>query len=135
MFRKSHGHPGVDPMTAMNGGYKQPISLARIGMPLIVAVLGALLAHDDAIAQASSAPHPGESTESADDKVSDAMYRRNQLRLEQWLERSKSPRDWALASQLLEYPEDRSEASPRRGGALLRKAAEAAPDDRLVQWL
>ncbi|HTA65421.1 MAG TPA: hypothetical protein VK753_07950 [Xanthomonadaceae bacterium] len=119
----------------MNGGYKQPISLARIGMPLIVAVLGALLAHDDAIAQASSAPHPGESTESADDKVSDAMYRRNQLRLEQWLERSKSPRDWALASQLLEYPEDRSEASPRRGGALLRKAAEAAPDDRLVQWL
>lgn len=51
------------------------------------------------------------------------------------LRESSSPRDWMLASQLraVEEVDPRSAAAAR--AELLRKAAAAAPDDRLVQWV
>ncbi len=79
---------------------------------------------------AGVAPSPA-----GDDKQTEALFHKNQLVLESWLEHSASPRDWALASQLLAYPADQPAATKRRGGDLVRKAAAAAPDDRLVQWL
>ncbi len=50
------------------------------------------------------------------------------------LQRSPSPRDWALGSQLLETRLVRG-ASLRERGLILQKAAKAAPRDRLVQTL
>jgi hypothetical protein len=50
------------------------------------------------------------------------------------LEKSNSPRDWALASQLLETDAAIPLLSHERA-ALLLKAAQAAPNDHLVQWM
>jgi len=54
---------------------------------------------------------------------------------------SEDPRDWVLeSSEMLEHDDRPDDSNPpaaelRVSGALLRKAAEAAPDDRLVQWI
>ncbi len=50
------------------------------------------------------------------------------------LAKSASPRDWALASQLLGF-RDNPLMQPDASAALLRKAAQAAPTDPLVQWM
>lgn len=97
-------------------------------MVLLAVTLGS--AHAAPMANTTTAANT-----SLDDKAMEAVYRKNQLALEDWLEHSNSPRDWALASQLLEYPYASSAVTRPRGAALLRKAAEAAPNDRLIQWL
>jgi len=66
-----------------------------------------------------------------------AAVARYQNALEESLRASASPRDWALSATVM-HSDDRSDGpSPADAsrGALLRKAAEAAPTDRLVQWL
>lgn len=58
-----------------------------------------------------------------------ASFRRDAVKQ---LQASESPRDWALASQLLDSgPED--QAILRERASMLQKAAQAAPHDRLVQ--
>lgn len=64
----------------------------------------------------------------------EAARHAHHLALTAKLERSSSPRDWALASRLVDGSDPSSTNFGARG-ALLRKAAEAAPSDRLVQWL
>ncbi len=76
-----------------------------------------------------------QSIASADDEKENALFHKNQHALELWLEQSKLPRDWALASQLLEHIGDKSQATTRKVAGLLGKAANAAPNDLLVQWL
>jgi hypothetical protein len=52
------------------------------------------------------------------------------------LDNSNSPRDWALQSQNIWLEAGAGEFTrPGGRGELLRKAAQAAPNDRLVQWL
>ncbi|MEO7477691.1 MAG: hypothetical protein ABIT64_00470 [Lysobacteraceae bacterium] len=96
-------------------------------MPLLNLALTALLATN----AASAAPAPTSPNVSAPARadVWDAIG--------QSLRNSASPRDWALASQIIfESGDEASLAAKRRaGGALLRKAAEAAPKDAFVQWL
>jgi len=58
-------------------------------------------------------------------------YRHN---LAETLQKSSSPRDWALGSQLLSTHPD-NDAALRERGLILQKAAWAAPQDRLVQTL
>jgi hypothetical protein len=50
------------------------------------------------------------------------------------LQKSSSPRDWALGSQLLETRPE-SGAALRERGLILQRAAQAAPQDRVVQTL
>ncbi len=63
-------------------------------------------------------------------------HTRYQRELERSLRNSASPRDWAISAVLVHYDDPTSvgASSPSRA-ALLRKAAAAAPNDRLVQWL
>jgi len=68
----------------------------------------------------------------ADASGGDLQAYRHDLALK--LQKSPSPRDWALASQLLETRPDTG-ASLRERGLILQKAARAAPQDRLVQTL
>lgn len=66
-----------------------------------------------------------------------AAVARYQRGLEESLRASPSPRDWALSATVM-HSDERSDGplpSDASRGALLRKAAEAAPGDRLVQWL
>jgi hypothetical protein len=69
-----------------------------------------------------------------------AAVARYQHGLEESLRASASPRDWALSATVM-HSDERSDGpdgplpSDASRGALLRKAAEAAPTDRLVQWL
>jgi len=66
-----------------------------------------------------------------------AAVARYQRGLEDFLRASASPRDWALSATVM-HSDERSDGplpSDAARGALLRKAAAAAPTDRLVQWL
>jgi len=66
-----------------------------------------------------------------------AAVARYQNTLEVSLRASASPRDWALSATVMHSDEQSDGPSPADAsrGALLRKAAEAAPTDPLVQWL
>ncbi len=61
---------------------------------------------------------------------------RYQHAMEASLRASASPRDWALSTQVV-HADERGEPEAEDGarGALLRKAAESAPNDRVVQWI
>lgn len=72
---------------------------------------------------------------SADNVSEEAMFRKNQHAFELWLEKSTSPRDWALASQLLVGMDGEDKSARHRAAALLQKAADAARYDRLILWL
>ncbi len=72
---------------------------------------------------------------SVDEKAEEAMDRLNQQAFERWLEKSTSPRDWALASLLLQALNHDDRAATLKAKALLDKATDAAPNDRLVLWL
>jgi len=50
------------------------------------------------------------------------------------LQKSPSPRDWALGSQLLDT-RTANDATLRQRALILQKAARSAPQDRLVQTL
>ncbi|HJU40091.1 MAG TPA: hypothetical protein VJ724_11005 [Tahibacter sp.] len=65
-----------------------------------------------------------------------------QRRFVETLRTSAAPRDWAVASQIFVYPDSDSsdamaamEKRQSQQAELLRTAALAAPDDKLVQWL
>jgi hypothetical protein len=98
-------------------------------MSLLAVVLGSLLTAVPPAAQAA-APTQLEAL--------GITHRRGVLAM---LERSPAPRDWALRAQLtptyLALDQHRAPTPEENmaNGALLRKAAEAAPGDRLVQWL
>ncbi|MEO8742592.1 MAG: hypothetical protein ABI365_05300 [Lysobacteraceae bacterium] len=96
-------------------------------MPLLTLALTALLATNSAAA-APAATKPD---------VPAPALAHAWLELGQSLRNSASPRDWALASQIFVESGDEaaSAAKWRARGALLRKAAEAAPKDAYVQWL
>jgi hypothetical protein len=66
-----------------------------------------------------------------------AAVARYQHGMEESLRASASPRDWALSAAVMHSDEQSDGPSPADAsrGALLRKAAEAAPTDRLVQWI
>ncbi len=69
----------------------------------------------------------------------DSQYQRDYAkqfgRIERSLRGSTSPRDWALAAQLYKPPTLALQAdADLKKGELLRRAAEAAPNDRFVQW-
>jgi hypothetical protein len=66
-----------------------------------------------------------------------AAVARYQNGFEESLRASASPRDWALSATVMHSDEQSDGPSPADAsrGALLRKAAEAAPTDPLVQWL
>ena len=66
--------------------------------------------------------------------ASDADLQLYRHKLALTLQKSSSPRDWALGSQLLES-RPASDAALRERGLILQKAARAAPGDRLVQTL
>jgi hypothetical protein len=97
-------------------------------MSLLAVLLGSLLTA--APPNAAAAPTPLEALGN--------MHRRGILAM---LDHSPAPRDWALRAQLtpmyLAVNEHRAPTADENlaNGALLRQAAEAAPDDRLVQWL
>jgi hypothetical protein len=90
-------------------------------MALLTIALTALLA--------STAPTP--QTQDLDE-----AFRQYSRRLSVALDNSNSPRDWALQARNVWLDADAAEVS-RAGGHvdMLRKAAQAAPNDRLVQWL
>lgn len=96
---------------------------------LLAVLLGCLLA---------TVPPPVEAAAPTQEEALGIAHRRGILAM---LDRSPAPRDWALRAQLtpmyltaIEYRGPTADES-LANGALLRKAAEAAPDDRLVQWL
>ena len=96
-------------------------------MPLLTLALTALLATNAASA-APAAKNPD---------VPAPALARAWVVMGQSLRNSASPRDWALASEIfVESGDAATLAAKRRArGALLRKAAEAAPKDAFVQWL
>ncbi|HEY2344854.1 MAG TPA: hypothetical protein VGH80_03100 [Xanthomonadaceae bacterium] len=68
----------------------------------------------------------------ADKPAQDPLDYRHDLARQ--LQKSDSPRDWALSAQLLDT-RPASGANLRERLAILQKAAHAAPDDRMVQGL
>jgi hypothetical protein len=81
-------------------------------------------APDDGMAPTSAAPSARQAREAYQATVADALVR------------SDRPRDWALAATLLSLREQPAEpvSYPTRD-ELLERAARAAPDDAIVQWL
>lgn len=115
-------------------------------------VLNLLLAASAAGAAATTATDSATAVKAESDpemaafKRQYAAYFKIESALAQRLRESDSPRDWALSSQLSIVEalssqlsiadDDQSQAlAIEKRGALLRKAAEASPDDVLVQWL
>lgn len=97
---------------------------------LLATVVVATAAANAEAVKAPPAPAPA-ATPALADPAGPTDYRRDLARL---LETSPAPRDRALAAQLLETQPPSGAHLPQRM-ALLRKAAAAAPGDRLVQAL
>ncbi len=125
-------------------------------MPLLIVALTSLFAVASAapVAAPTSAPaqsakpspagathqqSPGEDSDpplTPQQKADFAANMRYRHGVEQSLRNSASPRDWALSTQMLEFDDPGSLGGPNPArAALLRKAAEAAPKDRLVQLI
>ena len=88
--------------------------------------------------QRPAGPGPGapqEADMSPTERAQMAAVARYQHGLEGFLRASASPRDQALSVQVM-HADDRDGPDPDdpARGELLRRAAEAAPNDRLVQW-
>ncbi len=100
-------------------------------MPLLIVALVALLVAGNGTTTLKQNPERSavQSNTPAAVNAAEEKYFRD---LEQSIRNSTSPRNWALSTQMGLNPTD---AANREGGALLRKAASAAPQDRLVQWL
>jgi hypothetical protein len=103
-------------------------------MQLLIVAFSALFA---AASSASPAPVAAQSSVAAnapaDNEVAAEAHRTYQHGLKQSLHNSMSPRDWALASVIFEINDLNTDAAKHEHGTLLRKAAEAALNDRLVQ--
>jgi hypothetical protein len=87
----------------------------------------------------SAAAVPDSSTEATE--VSDPAHEAEQLAYRDYqrsvlaaLSASAEPRDWALAGQMFLFTE-KSAIYPDRHNELVLRAAKAAPNDALVQWL
>lgn len=100
-----------------------------VSFVLAVALAGA---PTGATAKVAAAAHAD-----ADDAifVEDAASQRHAMEFTRRLADSAAPRDWALAAQIWIEGNTDVATQAARHGVLLRKAAEAAPDDRLVQAL
>lgn len=91
-----------------------------------------------ALASGSAIPTPSQA-EIAEADRQDEQYRVEYTkqfgRIERALRESSLPRDWALAAQLYK-PQSTgwTTAEEKAKGQLLRRAADAAPNDRFVQW-
>jgi len=95
---------------------------------------GAPYEHDEGRSGDENQQQPPMSPEQQANLAAVARYQHG---LEESLRASASPRDWALSTTVMHADEQSEGPSPDDAarGALLRKAAEAAPNDRLVQWL
>ena len=128
-------------------------------MPLLIVALTSLLAAGAGVptTRPANAPAPSanavsvepprtedatadaEPQQTSEQKAAGTAYQEYMRSLVQSLRNNASPRDRALATQMgfvVDYS-DRSEPTPADRadrGARLRAAAEAAPDDALVQW-
>jgi hypothetical protein len=81
--------------------------------------------------------NPQEQPMTPEQRANVAAVARYQHGMEESLRASASPRDWALSATVMHSDEqsDGPSTADAARGALLRKAAEAAPTDRLVQWI
>jgi len=81
----------------------------------------------------SPSAHPAQRSHPWEDPNYFAAYYKAERDLEHQLQESPSPRDWALSTQLGQF--DDSDSVKQARGELLRKAAQLAPEDPLVEWL
>jgi hypothetical protein len=106
---------------AQHGRYKGavdvPVDARGVAMKVLMLVLATLVANPPA-AKAQA----------------DEVFAGYSRQLSRTLAASTSPRDWALQSRNAWF-DARTMQSGAGDGGLLRKAAAAAPNDRLVQWL
>jgi hypothetical protein len=119
---------------------RQCIGASEIVMPLLIYALSALLAVAGDQSPVATAVRPADPSVAPAPVGKEGDSNAKQLTARQVLlafalTNSASPRLWALAWLLSEENEHTSDTAKKRQGALLRKAAEAAPKDRLVQWM
>lgn len=114
-------------------------SLRRLGLAAALAGLSMLMAAGVAAQTDDGDGDEGLKAERASTWMDDESAR--ERRLVENLRTSAAPRDWALASQMSPLPDaegddfmDAMQKAQADHAELLRTAALAAPDDKLVQW-